>query len=281
MSNSQSASTPAEVIFDDQELICGLGLDWTPQKTQDYLAGVPKYYVKRLEGKDIVPAPRIFYAEDEQSRDEWTQKWKDVPLQDARKGKKNMHQPDDLRKIEVIDRSVFKYVVGRGEAALFFDQGTGDLVFARLPRMVQNPDILAAINEMCKKTVRERRCVRRDDPGSLVDAGYTAGSRHNRANTISRSHLRAATNTEIQAARINFEESSMATLVWNIIKRRLPSQIINDFNNVIDANKLPRMNGELEEGLYSVWSVDGKKEYRFAFEEAAPPRAACAMNYAR
>ena len=85
----------------------------------------------------------------------------------------------------------------------------------------------------------------------------------------------------LERERVNFENASMATLVWNIIKRRLPKEVVQDFDAAIDKKELTRIDGGRPEKEYSVWSPDQKKEYRFNFDQAAPPRIACAINYAR
>jgi hypothetical protein len=84
-----------------------------------------------------------------------------------------------------------------------------------------------------------------------------------------------------EKARIHLEESGVATLAWNILKTRIPAEVVADYNNAIAKRGFRRMDAGLDGGLYSVWSKDGSTEWRFRFDEAAPPQGAMAINYAR
>ncbi|KAJ9604124.1 hypothetical protein H2200_011647 [Cladophialophora chaetospira] len=246
MANTSDNTRP-ELIHDDPDLIRALGLDWTPEQTQDYLSGIKVFKVKRLAEDQVKPTPGVFWAEDEKAKEDWSQNWDGIPLaedRDKRKGKEGQKlSPEDVRKIEVVGRDVFPYILKRGDAALFYDEDSGDLVFARLPNTVKNKEILAAITDVCKKTARERRGNRRDDPGHMALGGITAGRQGAVTNTISRSHLRETRHTDIEKARIHFEESSMASIVWNIITRRMPPEVKQDFDDGMAEKNLRRMDG--------------------------------------
>ena len=117
----------------------------------------------------------------------------------------------------------------------------------------------------------------------MGDIGYTTGerSKSTEGSILSKSRLDEKRLSEKQLLRIHLEEAGMATIVWNIIKHRLPPEVVKDFDDTIRAKGLPRMDAGFKDGLASIWSKDQSKEYRFSLAEAAPPRGACAMNYAR
>jgi hypothetical protein len=67
-------------------------------------------------------------------------------------------------------------------------------------------------------------------------------------------------------------------LLWNMLRKSLPSIMISDYDEVLAGLDLPRM----ETGLgdeYEVELYDGR--YRFTTGDLAPPTAIVAWNYAR
>ncbi|OQV08490.1 hypothetical protein CLAIMM_12753 [Cladophialophora immunda] len=118
-------------------------------------------------------------------------------------------------------------------------------------------------------------------PAAWGLAGRQLGLRAPPTNILSRSHLRVRKHTDVESARIYFEESSMASTVWNIIKRRMPQQVVDDFDENMARIILRRMDGGVAGNEYSLWSPDQRKGFRFTLPEAVPCSIGCAMNYAR
>ncbi len=156
MASSPPPKPTKRVILNDADLIRALGLDWTVEQTEAYLeAKVPKYYVSRLDRNEMPVAPKVWYAESDEVKKEWEEFWKDAPYADSRINKKAGRKT--ARKIEVLDRSKFKHVLRRGEYGRFYDDKTKELVFVRLPNIVESKEVLEMINHVCKRAVRERR----------------------------------------------------------------------------------------------------------------------------
>ncbi|EXJ59979.1 hypothetical protein A1O7_04127 [Cladophialophora yegresii CBS 114405] len=263
-----------QVLQDDKDIIHALGLDWTPDDTMRYLEKVPRFYLRRLQVNELPVPVGVYCAESETIKQHWEEAWEDLPYADKRIGKTSGRQ------IQVIHRSRFAHIIRRGESGLFFDEATQELVFARLPRIVRDDAILKAMDEVCKGAARERRGDRRDDPGILTGIGYTGGSRKDRKPTLAGSFLRRNMKPE-EKARIHLEESGVATLASNILKPRIPAEVVADYDSAIARRGFRRMDAGLDDGLYSVWSKDRATEWRFRFDEAAPPQGAMSMNYAR
>ena len=109
----------------------------------------------------------------------------------------------------------------------------------------------------------------------------TAGSRSDRKTQLSDSLLTKASMKPEAKARINMEEAGMSALAWNIMKTRIPPEVVRDYNGTIAAEGLARMDGGLKDAVFSIWTKDHGKEYRLSGLEAAPSRGGCAMNYCR
>ena len=283
MDPSTSPQSIAQVLLDDADLIQTLGFDWTSEQTHAYLEKIPKHFVKRLANHEMPVPQGVWCAEDQKTKDEWDEVWEKARFADIRKGKKsgNKKTVESAKRTEVIDRSKFAHVVRRGESGLFFDQDTKELVFLKLTGMVASREILEAMNSVCKAAARERRNVRRDDPGMYVDIGYTNGPRNNRNVQLSASLLAKKSMTPVEQASIHMREAGIGAVAWNVMKPHLPTVVVNDYNDTILKAGLNRMDGGLKEGLFSLWTEDGQKEYRFSSLEAAPTRGGCAMNYCR
>jgi hypothetical protein len=83
--------------------------------------------------------------------------WKGKRPADARDGHR---VPRDIEIVDMSDCTVLQ----RGESTLVFDKATGKPVFIRLPNMIQDPEILATIDDVCKISARDKLSVRVSQP---------------------------------------------------------------------------------------------------------------------
>lgn len=294
-SDQQSSNTMAQpqqspqVINEDPIIKSRLCLDWTPQQTQNYLESITVYVRKRIPDDQVLPARNIYMAEDSEIKDGWDNLWRGVVPADLPRDKKGEPKgpiPESKwphREIQVIERDNF-HVIPLGEERIIRDaEPPHELVYVKQCNAIRDPDIFAGIDRVCKLAARERRSIRRDDPGKMGDIGFTAGARKIKgtSSALAKGLWDEEKLSNPQKARIHLEEAGMASIVWNVMKARMPPEIIEDFNKAIEKKGLMRMTGPIFEQISSLFSPDGKKEHRFQFEEAAPPRGACAMNYSR
>ena len=130
-----------------------------------------------------------------------------------------------------------------------------------------------------------------DDPGNLVQIGFSAGSRHapnfDWARNITRKDLPKEVITDF-----NYRSSSAFALFWNLCKDALPREIIGSFHTFFEENDMLHMNpadgaakdfanGEnhLVTGDYTIQIGDEK--FVFKNVELAPPSGVFGRNYAR
>jgi hypothetical protein len=122
-----------------------------------------------------------------------------------------------------------------------------------------------------------------DDPGKLVLFGYSAGSRN--APAFDWVKNLTSTHTSGAAEAKNIEASSVCALVWNMIRSRLPDEVVEDFDKFVSGEGLMRMDaksamaGEGSKGNYTVQI--GETQFNFCGAELAPPTGVFAENYSR
>ena len=75
-----------------------------------------------------------------------------------------------------------------------------------------------------------------DDPGSLIQIGFSAGARHapnfDWVRNITHHDLPKQVITDL-----NYHSSSAFVLFWNLAKDTLPKDIINDFNTFLKVKR--------------------------------------------
>lgn len=128
-----------------------------------------------------------------------------------------------------------------------------------------------------------------EDPGSLVQIGFSAGSR----SAPQFDWVRNITNRKLPKGvvdEMDYRSSSIFALFWNLCRDLLPSEIMDDFDAFFDKFNMVRMSSEkgaaknfidkkTPRGEYIVQV--GGTEFAFSNAEMAPPAGVCGQNYAR
>lgn len=130
-----------------------------------------------------------------------------------------------------------------------------------------------------------------DDPGSLIQIGFSAGARHapnfDWVRNITHCDLPKQVITDL-----NYHSSSAFVLFWNLAKDTLPKDIINDFNTFLKEDSILWMN--LADGAAKEFTSDkhhpvtgnytiqiGDENFLFKNVELTPPSGVFSQNYAR
>ena len=117
-----------------------------------------------------------------------------------------------------------------------------------------------------------------------MQIGYSAGSRDAPAfdwvrNLLSTRH----TPDDIEEKNVN--ASSVCAFFWNLMRCRLPDEVLHDFDSFIKAANLCRMDAKsvmAKDGGSGVYTVFvGEKAFEFHEAELAPPAGLFAENYSR
>ncbi|KAK8091891.1 hypothetical protein PG997_002252 [Apiospora hydei] len=245
-----------------------LGINWSPAQKKKYLHSIKTVYLKRLETP--YPINNFYTAGTQKAQDEWDAYWKGKPLKDPRYNK-------GLRRgTKTIDFSKLQYIIEQDESVQFRDEDTKELVMVVLRNFFPDEAMREAFTEICLDVVDRRR----EDPGQLCHFGYTCGSRHQPGLRLTTCNKRL--NTPARQAyerRLNYKAQGMASLGWNMLKSRLPDEIIQDYEDAIANSGAPRMDMMREEKNFS-FEFNGKS-VTFDDLDLAPPSELCSINYSR
>ncbi|KAK8123412.1 hypothetical protein PG999_003330 [Apiospora kogelbergensis] len=249
-----------------------LGINWTPAQKQAYLDSIKIVYLKRLETP--YPIHDFYTAGTKRAQDEWDAYWEGKPLKDPRYNK------GQRRKTKTIDFSQLQYIIEQDESVQFRDADTKELVMIVIRDFFPDAAMREAFTKVCLEVVERRRDDRREDPGQLCHFGYTCGSRHQPGLRLATCNKRLNTPARIEYERqLNYKAQGMAGLGWNMLKSRLPDEIIQDYEDAIANSEAPRMDMQREQKDFS-FPFHGKS-VMFKGLDLPPPSGLCSINYSR
>ncbi|GLB39670.1 hypothetical protein LshimejAT787_0701800 [Lyophyllum shimeji] len=255
-----------------REFIQKLGLDWKKVDWDAYLQKIPSATVTALR----VPYPPMkeCIAESSAIFHKWYDHFATGPQADSRKRRLPVHRLDHSKLV----RDVLP------EESVIFRNRRGRLVAAVLRNFCPDEATVAWADSVVADTMPGRRNIRMEDPGKLVQMGYSAGARSKPAfhwvrNLLSKAGGPAA------AAESDCKASCVYALAWQLLRGHLPEEVICDFDDFMEKTALRRMdgNGRMSSGgaagTYSV-TANGH-EFHFHDAELAPPAGVFGENYAR
>jgi hypothetical protein len=124
-----------------------------------------------------------------------------------------------------------------------------------------------------------------EDPGKLVIVGYSAGSRKAPAAFDWVKNLLSTTHTPEAIQAKNVKSSSVCALVWNMMRSRVPDEVLEDFDRFMSEEGLMRMDAKsamAREGGRGGYTIQiGDTQFDFDRAELAPPTGVFAENYSR
>ncbi|OSD04897.1 hypothetical protein PYCCODRAFT_1331890, partial [Trametes coccinea BRFM310] len=122
-----------------------------------------------------------------------------------------------------------------------------------------------------------------EDPGEMVQTGYTAGSRSHPSFNWVRNLVRKRALTAEQVASYDYATSCLFATGWNIIRSCLPRVISADWVDYLRTNGLPAMDaGVGMSGTTGDYSIQcGDDTITFHNAELAPPTGILNHNYSR
>ncbi|KAI1771508.1 hypothetical protein F4818DRAFT_205535 [Hypoxylon cercidicola] len=160
------------------------------------------------------------------------------------------------------DYSRFQYIVPRDKSVIFRDANTKAIVLVVLRNVVPNEGLRQDIVEVCKEAIQYRRYDRREDLlGQLLQTP-----------------AKQATEKDM-----NDKVRGMAGIIWNMMRNRLPPEIMADYSHMIKKFDFPRMDTGEDDGTFT-FKINGEN-ITFCVEdgglELPPPSALSTINYGR
>lgn len=130
-----------------------------------------------------------------------------------------------------------------------------------------------------------------EDPGSLVQIGFSAGSRSApKFDWVKNITCRNLSPSAVHD--MNYRASSAFALLWNLCLDALPGEVLADFDEFFEKLNIARMNASegaakdfagseapAASGAYSIQI--GDFEFTFKDVEMAPPSGVVGQNYSR
>jgi len=169
------------------------------------------------------------------------------------------------------------------QSAIFQDPENGEIVGMVMRNFLPSSyeSILHWVDSVVVQGADLRRSIRLEDPGKLVQIGYSGGSRSKPSfdwarNLLSKKHSKK----EVES--FNYTCSSVFALFWNMSRKILHPDIIGDIESFLESG-VPRMDMEAKgERGSSIYTITYKEE-EFDFHQGvlAPPVGFFSVNYAR
>jgi hypothetical protein len=246
-----------------------LGMNLLPGDRDSRLNEIPAFEVERLA--QPYPPPNYWIYKTRTIGEQWEQHIKHEKQPDDRLTRKPMHQ---------LDMNMFQHIVKADSDAIFIDKHTKQIVALVMRNFVNRQDILDWASEVIEEAVGMKKSARLEDAGSIVLEGYTAGARSQPMFGWARNLKRKMADKDARSQR--YRSSSLFALLWNMIRTRLPEEILADFDKYLHDNSLLRMDGG-SKGKSEIRFTVGAGEWELDFFdlELAPPSGAIGKNYAR
>ncbi|KAF8056073.1 hypothetical protein FPV67DRAFT_1678612 [Lyophyllum atratum] len=257
--------------YDRRRFVQNLGLDPKSFDRDAFLKDIPTKTVTALPeayppiGEGIAETGPIF--------DKWDPFFRSAKPPDVRKPYPSVH---------LLQESKLKLDILPHESVILRDSETKELIGVAIRDACPDQRVVAWGDQVVADTTPYRQNIRKEDPGKLVQMGYSAGSR-------SRAHfdwVRNVTSAKHDASESDIRSSSLFALTWQLMRGRLPPEVIDDFDKFLETTKLKRMdaNGRLAEGSGSTgtYTVNiGADQFDFHHVELAPPGGVMGVRYSR
>ncbi|TEB19572.1 hypothetical protein FA13DRAFT_1820850 [Coprinellus micaceus] len=188
-------------------------------------------YVKALPDAELYPPPGVFVAMTRRMARTWEPDLKAARASDTRKS------PADT---EVLDRSRIQLTIPEEVSCVVHDADTNEVVLVVVRNFCANGAILAGIALAGSRALSCRNNVRSEDPGSIVQAGFTAGSLSAPTFGLARNFASRAKGAAKAERASNDELAAALAYFWARAKSRFPSEVIEDVEGFYDAHSIPR-----------------------------------------
>ncbi|KAF9074235.1 hypothetical protein BDP27DRAFT_1214783 [Rhodocollybia butyracea] len=240
------------------------------------------------------PPPNHWIVENQATWDLWHHQITSARQPDARIPRKPMF---------MLDESQLSYDLEGGGSAIFVDADDGSKVAVVISELCNCPKILHWVNQIVlvnvalEKNVRVRQSppmfkpgflkhltLQKEDAGSLVISGWSAGSRSRLLLDFARNFEAKHKLSSTQKEKVQYKASSAFALFWNLVKSLGPQEVVDDLEDFVKKHNLYKMDPAVLRGgrirTYTV-DVDGEVPIIFRNADLAPPSGVFARNYAR
>ncbi|KAF8310426.1 hypothetical protein F5887DRAFT_1081455 [Amanita rubescens] len=255
-----------------KHLVVELGLNWKAEK-QQYTRDL------HLEGIKVVELPKLkipyppknhWVVESKDIGDLWFDYIYNRDQPDPRLKRHPFHQLDPAKITLYVDPDTNIIVK---------DKKTKEIVLVVMRNACRDKGAVLWVDATVTDATKLKKSIRLEDPGSLVQIGYSAGSR----SKPSFNWVRNVRSTKTDARDLDQRTCSAFAFFWNLCRGWLPPQIIVDIDRWITKSGLPAMNATRQLGSHkgSYNLIVNGIPFTFSDVHLAPPAGVMARNYAR
>jgi hypothetical protein len=276
-------------------LIQTLGLDQKPQERDNILKSINTIHMKK--SKTPFPPKRQWLSESHEITQLWNEHLTTGKLHDNRRSRYPIVTARPNNKD-------WRRVVRSDEDIIVRDAKTNEIVLLVMRNFCGDPEVLEWADSVVQTGVATKKSVRLDDPGKLALVGWTSGARSQPCLTWAKNLLPAAAKELSYPEKLrqyDFNCSSVYALFWNMIRRRLPEEILADLKKFVEkignAEKPTTMNAHQTTAFWGMplrqpaasgsatttkdQRFNGTQFFQFHQAELAPPQGIVSLNYAR
>jgi hypothetical protein len=296
-----------------RDLIKTLGLDQKPHEREEILQSINT--IRMRKSKTPFPPKRQWLSESP----EITQLWREQLTVGKLHDKRQSRYPIVTARPNNKD---WRRVVKSDEDIIVRDAESNEIVLLVMRNFCGDPEVLEWADGVVQTGVATKKSVRLDDPGKLALVGWTSGARSQPALTWAKNLLPAAAKElsfPEKLRQYDFNCSSVYALFWNMIRRRLPEEILVDLKKFVEkientqaeksttkfvekienaqAEKSTTMNANRTTAYWGMplqqsaasgsgtttkdKRFNGTQFFQFHQAELAPPQGIVSLNYAR
>jgi len=217
----------------------------------------------------------------------------------------NGPQPDKRHQrypLFLLDPAKLSLDVDSDTDLIVYDKKTKQLVMVILRNFTDHPELLSAMGDIIKANVEHRKSMRvciiqsiyfiishhffqLADPGKIVQVGISAGARSKPSLDWVKNILKKHSDDFVDD--LDRKTAHAFSLLWMLIRRRLPDKLSDDLVTWMAETGIYRMNKEAVRGFWENSATGeieldiGGNSFDFQWAELAPPSGAMAANYSR
>ncbi|KAF5320514.1 hypothetical protein D9611_010727 [Ephemerocybe angulata] len=229
------------------------------------------FWVDALPSGQENPPKGHWIAERPEQYTEWDRYFQNQKRPDKRRGRQPVH---------LVDFESLQLVIPVEVSCHIRDKETGELVFVIIRNFCKIPGMVQFGRKVVADAVATRKNIRMEDTGSVVQVGFSAGSR----SVPSFGFVRNLVSKAVDADAANREFSVLLTFFWLCSMGVFPEEIIRDFKAFYGEFDIPRLNPDwptFDEARGTLILPPECGSYAFKDVELAPGCAVMVQRYAR